>query len=97
MGETDDFEWDDVKDEATRAKRDLSLAAASRLFDGRVRLERVSPKSPPNEVRYITIAEIEGRVLFCVWTWRGLRRRVISLRPAKRSERSAYQEATGRS
>ena len=49
MGETDDFEWDDVKDEATRAKRDLSLAAASRLFDGRVRLESLSSKSPTHE------------------------------------------------
>ena len=93
MGETDDLEWDDVKDTATRARRDLALQAAGRLFDGRIRLERVAPKSPDHEVRYETMAEVNGRVLFCVWTWL-VARRVISLRPANRSERRAYKEAT---
>jgi uncharacterized DUF497 family protein len=97
MGETDDFEWDDVKDAATRAKRDLELIAAALLFDGRDRLERVSPKSLPTEMRYETMAEVDGRVLFCVWTWRGSRRRIMSLRPAHRSERRAYEKAVGRS
>jgi hypothetical protein len=93
VGETDDFEWDDVKDARTRTNRDLELLAASRLFDGRRRLERVSPKSE-HEVRYETMAEVEGRVLFRFWTWRGPRRRIISLRLAHRSERRAYEKAT---
>lgn len=96
MGETDDFEWDDVKNAATRAKRDLELVTAALLFDGRHRVERVSPKSPPTELRYETMAEVKGRVPFCVWTWRGTRRRIMSLRLAHRSERRAYQEAVGR-
>ena len=97
MGETDDFEWDDVKDAKTRANRDLELLAASRMFDGRPRIECISLKSLPSELRYETVAEVEGRVLFCVWTWRGPRRRIVSLRIAHRSERLAYKEATQRS
>lgn len=97
MGETDDLEWSDDKDSATQARRSLRLVIASRIFDGRKRVERVSPKSPTEEVRWETMAEIDGRVLFCVWTWRGNRRRIISLRPASRSERRAYETATRRS
>lgn len=96
MGETDDLEWDDAKDHLTQMHRSLSLAIAARLFDGRLRLERISPKSPLGEVRWETMGDIDGRVLFCVWTWRGRKRRVISLRPASRSERNAYREAVGR-
>jgi uncharacterized DUF497 family protein len=70
MGGTDDFEWDDAKDAITWTNRDLELVAAARMFDGRPRLERASRKSPDSEVRYETMAEVEGRVLFCVWTWR---------------------------
>ena len=93
MGETDDFEWDDVKDAKNQARRGLPLPLAALLFDGRERLDRISKKSAPGETRSETMAEVEGRVLFCVWKWSGQRRRVISLRIAHRSERRAYQEA----
>jgi uncharacterized DUF497 family protein len=93
MGETDDFEWDDMKDAANRQNRGLPLPLAARLFDGRPRIDAISSKSSPGEVRFETMAEFEGNVLFCVWTWNGDRRRIISLRIAHRSERRAYQEA----
>lgn len=97
MGETDDFEWDDVKNVANREERGLPLPLAARLFDGRLRLDRPSSKSLRDEARFETMAEYEGAVLYCVWTWRGERRRIISLRVAHRSERRAYQEAIKRS
>jgi len=95
MGETDDLEWDDSKDAANRAKHGLPLSISGRLFDGRPRLDRQSPKSPEAELRFETLAAIGEDVLLCVWTWRKGRRRAISLRMAKRSERRAYQEAIG--
>jgi uncharacterized DUF497 family protein len=94
VGETDDLDWSDDKDAATQAQRALRLVVASRVFDGRPRVERLSPKSPQDEARWETMAEIDDRVLFCVWTWRGVRRRVISLPPASRSERRAFETAT---
>lgn len=96
MGETDDFEWNDDKDAANRANRGLPLYLGALLFDGRLRIEDVSLKSPQGELRFETMAEVEGRVLFCVWHWRDGRRRIISLRIANRSERRAYQEAIER-
>jgi len=97
MGETDDLEWEDGKDAVNRQKHGLPHAFSAFLFDGRPRLERHSPKSAGNEPRVEAIAEIGGRVLFCVYVWRGARRRIISLRRAHRSERRAYEEAVSRS
>lgn len=96
MGETDEFEWDDMKDAANRENRGLSLALAAALFDGRPRIEKVSAKSPTGEVRFETMAEYQRIVLFCVWTWKGERRRIISFRVANRSERRVYKEAAAK-
>jgi uncharacterized DUF497 family protein len=95
MGETDDLEWDDTKDAANRAKHGLPLLLAILLFDGRPRVDQVSRHSTA-EGRFETLAEKDGDVLLCVWTWRSQRRRIISLRYANRKERRAYQEAVGR-
>jgi len=97
MVETDDLEWDDDKEEANRAKHGLPLAFSALIFDGRPRLERVSSRILGIETRIETIVEVSGRVLFRVYVWRGPRRRIISIRPAHRSERRACQEAIGRS
>lgn len=94
MGETDDLEWDDDKDAANRAKHGLPLSFSLFLFDGRRRLERPSSKQVGGEARIEVMAEVAGRVLFCVYVWRGSRRRIISVRRAHRSEQRAYQEAT---
>ena len=94
MGESDDFEWADRKNAITLQNREFELYSAARMFDGRGRFETISPKSPYYERRFITMAEVDGRVLFCVWTWRGNKRRIISSRAAHRSERVAYKEAT---
>ena len=47
MGETDDFEWDDNKDAANRAKHGLPLPLSALLFDGRLRLDRPSRAGRP--------------------------------------------------
>lgn len=97
MVEMEDLEWDDAKDAANRAKHGLPLAFAIFVFDGRLRYERPSPQHKSGgEFRVEAMAEIEGRVLFCVYVWKGTKRRIISLRRAHRSERRAYQEAIGR-
>jgi uncharacterized protein len=96
MGETDDFEWVDAKDAINREKHGLPLVLGRRLFDGRPRLDRPSRKSTFEDFRFETIAYYQGTVLLCVWTWNGRRRRAISLRPAEKRERDAYEKATRR-
>lgn len=48
MGETDDLEWDDIKDAVNHAKHGLPLLLAMLLFDGRPRVDRVS-RHPPQK------------------------------------------------
>jgi hypothetical protein len=49
------------------------------------------------EQRIIAYGAITGRILACVYTWRGTEddpmRWIISLRPANRGERHAYRTA----
>ncbi|MCS0494696.1 BrnT family toxin [Ancylobacter sp. MQZ15Z-1] len=93
MGETDDFEWDDDKDAANRTKHGLPLTFGTFIFDGRPRLERASPKIVLGEPRTEAMAELAGRVILCVFVWRGRRRRLISVRRAHRSERRVFAQA----
>lgn len=89
MGETDDFEWDDEKDAANLRKHGVPLRLAVLLFDDPYLLES-SAGLRNGEPRFISVGKIEDRVLACVFAFRGSRRRLISLRAARRSERRVY-------
>ncbi|MBC7767680.1 MAG: BrnT family toxin [Phycisphaerales bacterium] len=91
MGETDEFEWDDGKDAVNQQKHGVELIVAAAMFDDPDRLEQVSGRSTAAETRLITVARAFGVLWTCVYTWRGLKRRLISLRRAHRTERRAYQ------
>ncbi|MCK0207557.1 BrnT family toxin [Starkeya koreensis] len=93
MGETDDFEWDDDKDAANRAKHGLPLRLGEFVFDGRSRFERSSPKLVAGEPRFEAMAAVAGRVILCVFVWRGCKRRLISVRRVHRSERRVFAQA----
>ena len=94
MGAFEGFEWDDEKDRINREKHDLPLIAASSLFDDPSYTEGPSNQPHIAEQRVIAIGSVRGRLLTCVYVWRGSVRRIISLRNASRKERRAYQEAT---
>jgi uncharacterized DUF497 family protein len=96
MGETDDFEWDDAKESSNIAKHGVSLKLAAELFisDGWIEFEAKENRSDP--FRTVAIGPVRGRLLTCIYTLRGRKRRVISFRPASRRERRAYEEATRR-
>ena len=97
MTEADDFEWDPDKEASNLAKHGLSLRLAAEMFASECWVETEARKSGTDPSRTVAIGPAHGRLLVCVYTWRGQKRRVISLRPAHRSERRAYQEATQRS
>ena len=97
MGETDDFEWDDTKEAINLNKHGMSLRLAAELFNSAAWIEVAAKNNRTDASRRIVIGPAFGRLLTCVYTWRGFKRRVISLRPASRRERRAYQEAAGRS
>jgi hypothetical protein len=96
MGETDDFEWDDTKETLNNAKHGLSLKLAAELFISDLWIEFEAKSSGSDAARMVAIGPVRGRLLSCVYTLRGRKRRVMSLRSASRRERRAYEEATRR-
>jgi uncharacterized protein len=86
------FEWDPAKSDRNRFERGLPFDLAVMLFD-RPTLERPDARLDYREARTLAIGMIGTVALVCVYTDRGLARRIISLRPANRRERDVYRAA----
>ncbi len=87
------WEWDEAKSEVNLERHGVPLSLAPLLFDGPV-VEWEDERGYEEE-RWIAVGEVGGRVLACVYTWRGERRRAISLRRATRSEAHEYCAGIG--
>jgi uncharacterized DUF497 family protein len=87
-----DFDWNHTKSDRNRLARGLPFELAVMLFD-RPTLERPDARLDYREVRMQAIGMIGTVALACVYTDRGLVRRIISLRPASRRERDEYRSA----
>jgi uncharacterized protein len=86
------FDWDPAKSDRNRLERGLPFDLATMLFD-RPTLERPDTRLDYREARTLAIGMIGTVTLVCVYTDRGLVRRIISLRPANRRERDVYRTA----
>jgi hypothetical protein len=86
------IEFDSAKDRHNRRRHGISLARAAELFEAPYR-EAEDLRFDYDERRFIAFGWIEGRLFACVYTWRGLNRRIISLRRATRKETDAYYQA----
>jgi uncharacterized protein len=84
-----DFEWDDVKSEKNLLERGFGFDFAALIFEGPV-LERVDTRRDYGEARVQAIGEVDGYILFAVYTDRGETRRIISARMANSKERAAW-------
>ncbi|MBY0611774.1 MAG: BrnT family toxin [Beijerinckiaceae bacterium] len=95
MERLDDFEWDAAKADSNVQKHGYPFSLAPTLFAAPLRSERQIPADQTGEARYMTYAELDGNLFACVWTMRGTKRRIISLRRANKRERNAYKKAAG--
>jgi uncharacterized protein len=88
------FGWDPPKNARNIAERGLPFAVAMALFD-RPTLEVDDTRRDYGERRIIAYGAVAGRVLVCVYTWRGTAeaplRWIISLRKANKGETHAYR------
>lgn len=87
------IEFDSAKERTNIATHGVSLMRAGDLVDA---IEIVDNRRDYGELRIIAIigtGHIDGRVHVCVYTPRGGRRRIISLRKANRREVHAYRSA----
>lgn len=86
------FEWDENKNQRNIAKHGVSFEDACRIFEG-FTLGFVDNRKDYGEVREISIGVIDGiAVVTVVHTDRKSVCRIISARPASRSERKYYEQ-----
>lgn len=91
-----EFDWDGDKNQQNIAKHGLSFGDARRIFDG-FTLDLLDNRFDYGEVREISIGMIDGLAVVTVaHTDRAGVRRIISARPATKSERKRYEQAIQR-
>lgn len=82
-------DWDEAKRRSNVVKHGIDFADACRIFDGPV-VEFPDIDHGDDEPRLAAYGQVDGRVLFVVFTWRRGRRRIISARKAGRHGEATY-------
>ncbi|MCH7936828.1 MAG: BrnT family toxin [Proteobacteria bacterium] len=83
------FEWDEVKRQANLSKHDIDFRDLWEMFERPVH-EDYDHRHSGREDRWRVIGILHGRCVFCVYTWRDGRRRIVTVRQATRDESMLY-------
>ena len=83
-----DFEWSAAKRIAVLDARGLDFIDAEILFDGRPLHTVASPRGA--EERWLSVGELNGRLVAVVWTQRSDTIRIITMRRARNEEKQRY-------
>lgn len=87
------FSWDDPKASANERKHGVSFAEATTALEDPMAVTFPDDDHSHDEQRFLTIGlSASGRILVVAHTERSLSTRLISARPATRSERRNYEE-----
>ena len=87
------FSWDAGKAASKLRKHDVSFPEASSAFGDPLSLTIPDPDHSVGEQRFLLLGRSDrGRLLIVAHTERGDDVRIISARPASRSERRQYEE-----
>ena len=79
------FDWDDEKHEWNLEERGFGFDVAALIFEG-ITVETEDKRKDYGETRIQAIGEVDGEILFVVYTDRGDVRRIISARLAEEHE-----------
>lgn len=85
-----DYEWDEQKRQENADKHDIDFTAIYG-FEWDTAVYRSN--TTHSELRWVVTNYIGDRLYTVVYTWRGDRRRIISLRRASRHEERDYAQA----
>ncbi len=88
-----EFEWDETKRRRILETRGIDFIDAHLLFDGRNLLS--VPANRSDEDRWLSIGQIEEKMIAVVWTWREDRIRIITMRRARDEEKRKYSALYG--
>ena len=84
-----EIEFDPEKQERNRLRHDLGFGGAEAIFEG-FRIDDEDDREDYGETRFVSLGRIGRQVVVCVWTPRGDKARIISLRKADKDEREIY-------
>jgi uncharacterized DUF497 family protein len=88
-----EFEWSGAKRVAVLEARGLDFLDGRQLFDGRPIY--ILASSCGAEERWISVGELDGRLVAVVWTLRNEAIRIITMRRARRAEERRYRALYG--
>ena len=88
------IEFDAVKREMTLFARGLDMARANEIFDA-PHMDQIDFRKNYGEVRIFSFGFLDNIPVVVVWTYRGIKRRIISLRRANEREVKKYQARVG--
>ena len=91
MAPGSEIEYDLRKQQDTLQHRGLDFNDAPTVFAGKT-LSMVDDRQDYGEERIITVGKLTGKVTVIVWTQRGKKRRIISMRYANERERQRYEQ-----
>jgi uncharacterized protein len=84
-----EFEWDHQKNKVNIAKHGIDFELAKEIFLG-IWLSKPDNRIDYGESRFLALGILEEFVLHAVYTLRGQKIRLISVRLANKEERSIY-------
>ncbi len=87
------FEWDEDKQRSNKEKHGIDFLRARILFDGRPVLTVATSRG--EEARFATTGAVDDRYYTAIWTLRGEKVRIISVRKARDAEKRKYRAVHG--
>jgi uncharacterized DUF497 family protein len=89
-----EIDFDPAKREKALIERGLDFLRVGEVFAG-VTVTMVDERQNYGESRFISVGQLDGRVVVVVWTPRGVTRRIISMRKANEREIEKYAPELG--
>jgi len=83
------IEFDEDKRNETLSQRGLDMARAIEIFRN-AHTDQIDTRRCYGEKRIITMGYLDSRAVVVVWTYRGSKQRIISMRKANAREISRY-------
>jgi uncharacterized DUF497 family protein len=87
------FTWDEGKRQSNLEKHGIDFNEAKEIWSGPI--VRLAKRRQSKERRFLIIGKIGSDFVAVVYTDRGGSKRLISARPANRTERADYERAIG--
>ena len=88
------IEFDTAKREITLFVRGLDMARANEIFES-PHMDQIDNRKDYDEMRVFSFGYLDNLPVVVVWTYRGIKRRIISLRRANEREIKKYQARLG--